>query len=233
MNSLPQQQLTLPVNLRDEATLGNFLPQPGSEALMGALQQQLAAGGESVIYLHGGEGSGKSHLLQAACHRAGSGALYLPLADLVEYSPEEVLAGVAEMRLICLDDLDAIAGNKTWEMALFSLYNRARETGASLLLAAASAPRVIALQLEDLRSRLSWGVVYHLPPCDDGRKVAILQYRARRRGLTLPDEVASYLVSRAPRSLDTLLQLLDRLDQASLEHKRALSIPFIKQTLGL
>jgi DnaA-homolog protein len=233
MNSLPQQQLTLPVSLRDDATLDNFLPVPGSEALLGALGQQLEEGGEAIIYLHGGIGSGKSHLLQACCHRAGGGALYLPLADLVGYGPGEVLADVADMRLICLDDLDAVAGMPAWELALFELYNRARETGARLLVAAASAPRVIALDLEDLRSRLSWGVVYRLASCDDEQKKAVLQFRARRRGLTLPDEVASYLVSRAPRGLDPLLGLLDLLDQASLEHKRALSIPFVKQVLKL
>lgn len=232
MNSLPQQQLTLPVNLRDDATLDNFLPLPGSETLLGALEQQLTDGGEAVIYLHGGEGSGKSHLLQACCHRAGAGALYLPLADLVGYSPEEVLAGVADLRLICLDGLDAVAGNHAWEIALFDFYNRARETGARLLVAAACAPRAIALELEDLRSRMSWGVVYRLPSCDDEQKKAILQFRARRRGLTLPEEVANYLVSRAPRGLDLLLELLDQLDQASLEQKRALSIPFVKQTLN-
>ena len=101
------------------------------------------------------------------------------------------------------------------------------------MVAAASAPRVIALQLEDLRSRLSWGTVYHLPPCDDEQKKAILRYRADRRGLILPQEVANYLVSRAPRGLDPLLALLEKLDRASLEQHRALSIPFVKQILDL
>ena len=233
MNGLSQQQLTLPVTLRDDATLDNFLPLAGSEALLGALQQQLAAGGETVIYLHGGEGSGKSHLLQACCHRVDTGAVYLPLAELADYSPQAVLADVAGMRLICLDDLDAVAGDAAWELALFDLYNRAQETGARLLLAANASPRGMALQLEDLRSRLSWGVVYHLPSYDDQEKKVVLQYRALRRGLTLSDEVANYLVSRTPRGMDSLLQVLDRLDRASLEQRRALSIPFVKQTLGL
>lgn len=232
MNSSPHQQLILPVNLRDDATLDNFLPRPGMETLLRALRQ-LDDGGEALLYLHGGQGSGKSHLLQACCHRAAGSALYLPLAELAGYSPAEVLAGVHDMGLVCLDDLDAVAGDEAWELALFELYNRARESGAQLLVAAASAPRVIALQLEDLRSRLSWGTVYHLPPCDDEQKKAILRYRADRRGLILPQEVANYLVSRAPRGLDPLLALLEKLDRASLEQHRALSIPFVKQILDL
>jgi DnaA family protein len=229
---VPQQQLTLPVHLRDDATLENFLSPDDSGALTGALEQQLGADGEAMIYLHGGEGSGKSHLLQACCHCAGSGALYLPLAELVNYPPEEVLADVASMRLICLDDLDAVAGDRQWELALFELYNRVRELGCRLLVAAAASPRELPLALEDLRSRLSWGVVFYLPGSDDERKIAILRFRAERRGLILSDEVANYLVMRAPRGLDPLLELLDRLDRASLVEKRALSIPFVKRTLG-
>ncbi len=224
--------MTLPVRLRDDATMDNFMPLPGTASLLGTLRAQLDEGGESVVYLHGPPGSGKSHLLQAACHRAGDGALYLPLAELAGFDPDEVLAGVADMRLLCLDDLDAVAGNPAWELALFSLYNRVRESGTRLVLAARGAPRVLALELEDLRSRLAWGVVYQLAPCDDSQKQAILQFRAVRRGLGMPDEVARYLISRAPRGLDPLLALLDRLDDASLEHQRALSIPFVRQVLG-
>lgn len=233
MNSLPQQQLTLPVHLRDEATLENFLPQAGAEALMGALQQQLEPDGESIIYLHGGDGAGKSHLLQACCHHASSTALYLPLADLTDYPPAEVLAGIANMRLVCLDDLDVVAGNAPWELALFELYNRAREMDCRLLVAAAASPRELELEMEDLRSRLSWGMVYHLSCGDDERKKAVLQFRAGRRGLTLSDEVANFLVTRAPRGLDPLLASLDVLDRESLSQQRALSIPFVKKTLNL
>ena len=232
MNGVPHQQLALPVTPRDDATLDNFLPAPGAGPLLTALQGQFDAGGEAIIYLHGGEGSGKSHLLQACCHRVGTGARYLPLAELAGFPPGEVLSGAAEAPLVCLDDLDAVAGRADWELALFGLYNRIRERGTRLLVAAACAPRLVPLQLEDLRSRLAWGVVYHLPAGDDMQKKAILQFRARRRGLTLPEEVANYLVSRAPRNLDALLELLNRLDRASLEQQRALSIPFVKQTLG-
>lgn len=232
LNNLQPQQLPLPVHLRDEATLGNFLPVPGSEALMGALGQQLQEGGEPIIYLHGAEGAGKSHLLQACCHLAEAGAVYLPLGELADYPPLDVLAGIDSMKLVCLDDLHAVCGDASWELALFELYNRARERGCRLLVAAAASPRALAVDLDDLRSRLSWGMVYHLRPCSDEEKKLILQFRAERRGLALPDEVASYLVNRAPRGMDQLLGLLDRLDKASLAQQRALSIPFVKQILN-
>lgn len=226
------QQLPLLVQLRDDATLENFLAFPATEALLSGVRAQCQGEGESVVFLHGGTGTGKSHLLQAACHLAGDNALYLPLRELMVYPPEEVLAGVETLGLVALDDLDVVLGQEAWELALFGLYNRAREWGCRLLIAANGAPRTLGVSLADLRSRLSWGVVYQLAAATDEQKRAILQFRASRRGLNLSEEVAVYLVNRAPRELEQLLTLLDTLDRTSLAEKRALSIPFVKQALG-
>lgn len=227
-----QRQMPLPVQLRDDATLENFLPSEATAPALHMLSQFGSSEGEPVAFLHGPVGSGKSHLLQASCHLVGVKALYLPLAEFADYSPEDVLAGIEDLTLVCLDDLHAVVGLAHWEIALFNLYNRAREAGCRLLIAAEAGPRTLAVQLADLRSRLAWGVVYHLPRVDDAHQRAILQFRASRRGLTLADEVASFIVSRAPRDLTLLLPLLDTLDQASLEQQRPLSIPFVKQILS-
>ncbi len=226
------QQLPLLVQLRDDATLENFLASAATAPLIEAVRRQSEGAGEEVVYLHGSRGSGKSHLLQGACHLAGDNALYLPLRELVVYPPEEVLAGVETLALVALDDLDAVIGLEAWEDALFGLYNRAREWGCRMLIAASGAPRVLDVSLADLRSRLSWGVVYQLPAASDEDKQAILQFRAARRGLNVSDEVASFIVTRASRDLEQLLQMLERLDSASLARQRALSIPFVKQVLG-
>jgi len=229
---LNQRQLPLPVQLRDEATLDNFLPLPASRALIAALRNQAGGSGESIIYLYGPAGVGKSHLLQASCHLVGAGAVYLPLGEVADCPPEEVLQGIETLNLVCLDDLDRVLGRADWELALFDLINRARQYGCSLLLAGSAAPRVLAVDLADLRSRLGWGLVYHLAAAGDEEKMAILQFRAARRGLVLGDEVCSYLVARASRDMDALLAVLDILDRASLVEQRALSIPFVKSVLG-
>jgi DnaA family protein len=229
---MQHRQLTLPVHLRDDATMDNFLPPAGSEAALAALGELVAGRGEQVIFLHGASGSGKSHLLQACCHSAGEHALYLPLGELADFPADQVLEGVDAIQLLCLDDLQAIPGKADWETALFNLYNRARESGQSLVLAANAPPRQLPVALADLQSRLSWAVVFQLPAIDDDRRCAVLQFRARRRGLTLPADVAGYIVSRAPRSMDALLDSLELLDRASLAQQRHLSIPFVKQTLG-
>ena len=227
-----QKQLPLKVQLRDDATLDNFLALSNAQTLVDALRCQPGDGGEPIIYLYGPPGSGKSHLLQAACHLGGTGTLYLPLSDLVQYPADEVLQGTECVDRICIDDINAVLGIATWERELFNLINVARESGCRLVLSGLAAPRALPVALEDLRSCLSWGIVYRLHEGDDRDKAMILQFRADRRGIALPQGVANYIVSRAPRAMDALLEVLDRLDENSLVHKRPLSIPFVRETMG-
>jgi DnaA family protein len=189
---------------------------------------------ESLIYLWGGAGVGRSHLLQAAClqlKQLDQQAVYLPLAGLVEHGPA-LLEGLEHCALVCLDDLDAVAGRADWEEALFHLFNRLRDAGQRLLLSASAAPRELQLQLADLQSRLSQALVFQLRELAADDKLHALQLRASRRGLQLPDEVAAFILNRGSRSMNGLFELLEQLDQASLQAQRKLTIPFLKETLG-
>ncbi|MFK7975125.1 MAG: DnaA regulatory inactivator Hda [Halioglobus sp.] len=235
-------QLALPVDLNDGATFENFLPFGGNAQVIAALHAQLnqfthevdAAKGvsEQFIYLHGAAGCGKTHLLQAVANADSAGSLYLPLADLQEFDPVAVLQQAERSRRICIDDLHAVAGDTAWEGALFDFYNRAREARCCLLIAADVAPRALSLGLEDLRSRLSWGVVFQLEEPDDQAKADILALRGAARSMTLSPAVASYIVSRSPRQTGHLLAVLDLLSEASLVKKRAISVPFVKEVMG-
>lgn len=227
------RQLPLAVHLRDETTLENYLFSASTLALRNLIESQAGEAGEQALYLYGGAGSGRSHLLQAACHQLPAGeALYLALEQLVEMPAEEVLADIEHISLISFDNLQAVAGNSAWEEALFHLINRAQASGCRLIFSADNAPRQLGVELPDLQSRLSWGVVYQLPELTDQDKLQILQFRAKRRGMTLSDEPARYILSRANRSLGELMNLLVLLDQASMVAQRSLTIPFIKSTLG-
>jgi len=202
------------------------------QPLLNALHTQLTPSGEAIIYLYGAAGSGRSHLLQASCHLSHVDTLYLPLSELRQYPPQEVLQGVERLGRVCIDDIHAVLGDASWELALFNLFNNARQQRCRLVITGDAAPRVLSVQLADLRSRLTWGIVYQLAQPDDADKAVILQFRATRRGLTLSPGLASYIVNRAPRAMSQLLEVLDRLDKASLAQQRALSIPFVKAALG-
>ncbi len=227
-----QNQLTLGVQLKDNASFANFYPGENQEALQGlmALTRQSHPG---FIYLWGNEGSGKSHLLQAVCHEMGSKGepvAYLPLGDASLIAPQ-MLQGLETMSLVCLDDVQSVCGDEAWEEALFHLYNRIQAQGGRLVVTADVAPGGLAIALADLKSRMAYGLAYHLERLDDRQKGFALQQRATFRGFGLPEEVVAYLLKRSPRSMSELFDLFDRLDQASLAAKRKLTIPFVKQFL--
>jgi len=231
------QQLSLGVSLHDEATFGNFFlpPETSNRQAVAALQDQLSTGGEKLLYLWGAPGAGLTHLLQAACHCAYArkrSAQYLPLKELAGFAPQSLLEGLESLDLLCLDSIDAVAGNPAWEEALFDLFNRVQEAGGHLLFSALQGPRELALGLADLQSRLEWCAVYHIAVLSDEEKQAALQMRARARGMEMGLDVAQYILSRAPRDMNDLFLLLDRLDERSLQEQRKLTIPFVKQILG-
>ena len=184
-------------------------------------------------------------MLQASCHwisaqrdsdqdsaTQGMLAQYLPLDELQDYSPQDLLENLEQLPLTCLDNIQVIAGNPEWEQALFDLYNRVRQAGTCLLVGANQAPRELPLALLDLQSRFGWGPVFQLPVPDDEEKIAILQFRAARRGMSLNDEVASYLINRSGRGMAELMGCLDRLEEVSLQEGRKLSVPFVKQVFN-
>ncbi|MNZ19015.1 DnaA regulatory inactivator Hda [compost metagenome] len=229
-------QLPLSVRLRDDATFANFYPGANAAALgyVERLCEADAGWTESLIYLWGGDGVGRSHLLQAACLRfaqRGEQAIYLPMDELVHYGPE-VFDNLEQAELVCLDDLDALAGRPEWEEGMFHLFNRLRDAGRKLLLSANKSPRELGVKLPDLKSRLTLALVFQLHGLSDEDKLRALQLRASRRGLHLTDEVGRFILTRGPRSMNLLFDLLDILDQASLQAQRKLTIPFLKEIFG-
>lgn len=223
------RQLPLGVRLLERAVFDSFVT--GSGALAVAAARNLASGGGSrLLYLHGIEGSGKSHLLQAMC-AARPGAAYLPLPTLREMGPE-VLAGLAAQPLLALDDPGAIAGDDEWERALFALYNDCIAMGSSLAVAARVPAGDLPIRLPDLRSRLAAMPHFALHPLDEPQQREALRVRAAARGIVLPDETLHYLQRRFARDMSSLHALLDRLDVASLTEQRAVTVPFIRRVLG-
>jgi DnaA-homolog protein len=188
----------------------------------------LRSAGTAPRWLWGSHGSGRTHLLQAACAAAGAAA-YFPLGSGA--LPPEALTGFERNRLLCVDDLDKIAGDSAWERALFRLFNEAAELRTRLIFAAAVAPRQLPWVLEDWRSRAAACVVYQLHELDDDGRIEALRLRAAQRGLQLPHETSEYLLKRMPRDLPSLFEVLDALDEASLIEQRRLTIPFIRDEL--
>jgi DnaA family protein len=200
------QQLILEISPPPTPTLDNFVPGDNVELL--ARLKALAAGepSETVIYLWGEPGSGRSHLLEAAARAAGPKA-GLHLADDVERLDE------------------------TGQIGLFNRINAARDDGSTVLAAGPSAPMALKLR-EDLRTRLGSGLVYQVRPLSDADKLRYLRAEAGRRGLALAEEVLSYLLTHVRRDMPTLGAILDALDRYSLEQQRAVTLPLLRAALA-
>ena len=185
------------------------------------------------LYLAGAVGSGRTHLLIATCAAANAddrGAQYLSLASLGSHRADAI-RGFGGSELLAIDDLDAIAGDREAEHALFDLYNRCRAERATLVFAAAAPPAQLGIGLPDLVSRLSACTQITLKPLGEDERRALLRERARVRGIELDDSVLDWLFARGKRDLASLFEVLDRVDRASLAAKRRITVPFLRGLL--
>lgn len=215
------KQLALELASPPPPTLGNFVTGANAEVI--AALQAFAGGGERFIYLWGGTGSGRSHLLQAvlaACAEAGRVARLYAAGEAPDAEAGTVVVGV--------DDVQRLDGPA--QIALFNLYNRLKDEGGALAVAGDRPPAQLELRA-DLKTRLAWGLVYEVHPLSDGDRRAALREYAAGRGFALADEVADYLLARVPRDLRTLRVLVDTLDRMSLEQKRAVTVPLARELL--
>jgi len=222
-------QLALPLQLQDHAVFESFWPAQ-NQPLVSYLAELAAGTQDAGCWIWGKASTGKSHLLQAVCARLGDRSIYVPLADLAQSGPA-ILDGLASRHCICLDDLDAVAGDAAWELALFALFNQLSDNGGLLLASSAAAPRDSGIDLADLRSRMSLLTVFQLQPLGEQDTTLALQLRAKHRGLDLPADTASYLMSRTRRDMGSLYALLDRLDAEALRTQRRLTIPFVRTVI--
>lgn len=226
------QQLPLDIRLADSASFASFYPGPNRQ-VVDALVRCAHGNGDPFVFIHAPSGSGKSHLLQAACRShqdCGGTPVFVPLAEFAR-GPADILAGLERCSLVCLDDLQAIAGDRRFEQALFNLFNDLRERDGRLIAAADQAPGHCGFALADLASRLGSGVTYRLSPLDDSDKLSALCHRAGQLGFDLPADTGEFLLRRCPRDPASLFALLDELDHAALASQRRLTVPFVREIL--
>ena len=228
----PPAQLALDFRWNDAADLDAFVALGNEQAV--AAVAALDTPAAQSLYLAGPPGSGRSHLLQAACGRisaAGGSAVYVPLAEHVT-APVTRLEGLEHLDLVALDDLDQLAGRADWQEGVFHLYNRLQAAGGLLAVTAAAAPAGLGLGLADLASRLEALLRLRLSAADDERRRRILAAALARRGLDLPAASVAYLLRHQARDPGHLMRVVERLDAASLQAGRRLTIPFIKSVLA-
>jgi DnaA-homolog protein len=219
------QQLTLDIAPAPKPTLDNFVAGANAQvlsALHAILGANRANGGERRLCLWGGPGSGKSHLL-AACASA-SGGRFEACANGSFIGDED------DTRLLALDDVDKLAVED--QIALFNLINRrSANSGSGALLVSCSQPPATTGLRADLATRLAQGLVLEVSALSDADKQAALAQHAKQRGIALADDVTRYLLTHLARDLPALMGILDALDKLSLQLKRPITVPLVREAM--
>lgn len=212
------RQLILDLLPESPPSLDNFVAGGNLETLA-ALTGWLAGNASDTSFcLIGPAGSGRSHLLRA------SGFAYADAAA------DGSLTELAATDLLAVDNVEQL--DDAGQIALFNHFNRLKMHGGRLLTAAPQPPVHLAVR-EDLRTRLGSGLIYRLQPLSDAEKAAALAAQARERALKLPPEAIDYLMRHAPRDMRTLSAFIVALDRYTLENKRAVTLPLLRELLTL
>ena len=211
------RQLTLDLLPESPPTLDNFVAGGNGETLAALTGWLAGERRETSFCLWGEAGSGRSHLLLASGF------------DYVDAVRDPALVTVTDSGQLAVDHVAAL--NEAGQVALFNHFNRLKMASGMLLTAADRPPAHLALR-EDLRTRLGSGLIYRLLPLSDAEKAAALAAQARERALKLAPEAVDYLMRHAPRDMRTLSAFIVALDHYTLEHKRAVTLPLLRELLA-
>ncbi len=186
---------------------------------------------DQQLMVWGSQRAGKTHLLNACCHAAagvGFRVAFLP-AEFIN-SPQ-VFDGLEGCNMVCVDDVDRIPRSRELEIGLFSLINAMRQNGQRLIFSSGCGPTDLTTLLPDLRTRLGWGATYSVQPLDVSEVRAALDAAATRAGLSIDDTVIDYLLNNFARDVETQLDNLKKLDTASMQTQRRITIPLVRDVL--
>ena len=130
--------------------------------------------------------------------------------------------------LVVIDDVERLSPDA--QVALFRCFNDQHPRGLRLLLSGDTAPLHLPSR-EDLRTRIGQALIYEVKPLTDVEKASALLYHAAQRGMRVEDHIIDYLLRHGRRDLPSLMAVLDALDQQSLEQKRPVTLPLLREIL--
>jgi len=224
------QQLTFPWHKSNKSSFDEFYVVSSNSQLLSALQDQSS---NEDFFISGSQDSGKTYLLQALCNfynEMDKSSLLIPTNQLIKYGTD-ILDAVENLDLICIDGLENIISNELWETAIFNLINRSLVSHSRLIFTSSQDLKQMKFILPDLESRLRKLESYELHPIKDEELFDALKYISKLRLINLGDKEANYLIKYSNRSISNLVKILESLDKLSMEMKRKITIPLIKEVI--
>ncbi|HYX29103.1 MAG TPA: chromosomal replication initiator protein DnaA [Pyrinomonadaceae bacterium] len=225
---------TIPTSLNDKYTFSNFVVASCNRFAHAASKAVAEGPGQTYnpLYLYGGVGLGKTHLIQATGHaiktvRPELQVAYLSIERFMNELITAIRYGYDKTRLfreryrsidvLLIDDIQFIAGKERTQEEFFHTFNALYDGQKQIVLTSDCPPRDIPELEERLHSRFEWGLIADIEPPDVETKIAILRRKAEIQGLKLPDDVALFLATTSKHNVRELEGALIRvLAMASL-----------------
>ena len=224
------KQLTFPWNNVNKSSLEGFFTSRENSHLLSLLKDSDFL---DDLFIYGTKESGKTFLLQAMCNSYSSVSklsLYIPLKKVMNYGVE-IFESLENIDLICIDGIEEVISKIEWEKAIFNLINKALISETRLILTSSKDLKSLNFSLPDLESRIRKIQSYELHPVNDKDIFDALKYISKLTSINLGDKEARYLVTYSQRNISNLVQILESLDQLSMEMKRKITIPLIKEVI--
>jgi DnaA family protein len=224
------KQLTFPWNKENKSSFDSFYTTKLNKQLLFLLKNEAL---KDDLLIYGAKDSGKTYLLQALCNQfnnQGKSSFFLPMRQAIELSVD-ILDSLENIELVCIDGLESLVGNKAWEIGLFNLINRSFNSNNRLIFTSANNIDGMNFELKDLDSRLRKIQSHELHSLADDDILYALKHIANLRCIELGSKEAQYLLTYADRNISDLVKILESLDQLSMEMKRKITIPLIKEVI--
>jgi len=197
------------------------------------------------LFIHGGVGLGKTHLLQAACQKVlerkrDARILYLSCDSFTNQFISAIQSGeMSQFRyryrnvdVLVIDDIHFLAGHPQTQEEFFHTFNTLYQNHKQIILSADCPPSEIPELEERLVSRFNWGLVARIEkPCYETR-VAILQKKAKIRGLSLPDDVVCYVAQKVDNNTRELEGAITKLQGMGMLNEGRIDLDLAKAALG-
>ena len=221
------QQLTFPWSKLNKFTFDDFFFDSSNEEI------KLALKNNDDLFLYGAKSSGKSFLLQSTCNYYAldnKSSVYIPISEAIKHGTG-FIDSLEGLDLICLDGIDLIASNQEWEVGIFNLINNCHTSKCRLIFSSCINPSSINFELNDLRSRIKKIDHIELYPISDVNLPKAIKFVSQLRSINLGDKEINYLLTYTKRNMSDLVEIISKLDQLSMELKRKITIPLIKEII--
>ena len=221
------QQLTFPWSKPNKSNFNEYYFDDVNKELLKKILEH-----EDIV-LYGIRKIGKTYLLQALCNYyadKNKTSLFIPLAEVSSFDTS-IFDSIENMDIICIDDVDAIKGIHEWEVALVNLINNSLISGCRLVFGSSQNPTSINFSLSDLDSRIRKINSTEVLPINNANLQEAVKKISQLRSIRLGEKELNYLITYTERSMDNLIDILNKLDDLSIEQKRKITIPLIKEII--